>query len=300
MLNFLLRSWLTNTARQKVYDAARQAAFEHLNEAAPGADAPQPEAAPRDRPCDVGVIFALSIEAGSFEDRTSGVLATQAGGLKFFQGGLRGRHVVYTVAGVGSAAAQKAAELLIVGHQPQWIISAGFAGALQPHLERGDFLLASEVCDEQGQSLAIDLQLSPSEPSHKPRVHAGKLLAVDRLVRLVKDKELLGQTHGAMAVDMESFAIAQVCRSEKTRFLAVRIISDAMRDELPREIERLARKKTNAARWGAALGAIVNRPSSVKDMLQLKEQALVNADRLAKFLEGVIVQLAPMAPPASQ
>jgi adenosylhomocysteine nucleosidase len=164
---------------------------------------------------------------------------------------------------------------------------------LQSQLQRGDFLLATAVCNDQGESLAIEFQLPPSDPTRSPRVHSGKLLTTAQSLRRAAEKEALGSTHGALAADAESFAVAQVCQAEKTRFLAVRIIGDAVSDELPREIERLGRQQTSAARWGAALGAFVNRPSSAKDLLELKERALLDADRLAKFLEGVIVQLAP-------
>jgi adenosylhomocysteine nucleosidase len=76
----------------------------------------------------------------------------------------------------------------------------------------------------------------------------------------------------------------------------VRIISDAVDDELPADVERLARQKTRAGQFGAATGAIFRRPSSVKDMLRLKEYSLVASDRLAKFLSGMITQLIPATP----
>jgi adenosylhomocysteine nucleosidase len=296
MLNYLLRNWIGSTVRQHAYDAARKAAFDQMSEASRETGRAQ-QATPRDRSCDVGLVFALPIEAGAMEDRMQGVLATEAGGLKFRQGGLRGRSIVLVQAGIGTTAAAKATELLIAGHQPQWVISAGFAGGLQTQIARGDFLLASEVCNEQGQRLAISLQLPADQAGGPPRVHGGKLLSIDRALRDSAEKQSLGQTHDAAAVDRESFAVADVCRREKTRFLAVRIIRDAVGDELPPEIQHLARQKTHAARWGAALGAIVNRPGSIKDMLQVKEDTLVCADRLAKFLEGVVVQLVPMSKP---
>jgi adenosylhomocysteine nucleosidase len=101
----------------------------------------------------------------------------------------------------------------------------------------------------------------------------------------------LGQQHEALAVDMESMAVADVCRQEQVRCLSIRVISDAVDQALPKDIDYLVTRKTLAGRIGAAAGAAVRRPSSIKDMWQLKEDALVASDRLAKFLAGIIGQL---------
>ena len=82
-----------------------------------------------------------------------------------------------------------------------------------------------------------------------------------------------------------------MCSDEKVRFLSVRIISDGVDDELPIEIERLLDQPSFAGKLGAAAGAIFRRPSSVKDMWKLKEDAIQASDRLAKFLAGTIRQL---------
>jgi adenosylhomocysteine nucleosidase len=68
------------------------------------------------------------------------------------------------------------------------------------------------------------------------------------------------------------------------RFLAVRIVSDDARAELPPEVATIM-TKSGSYRVGAALRALWNRPSSLKDFWALHEQALESADRLAGFLE---------------
>ena len=73
------------------------------------------------------------------------------------------------------------------------------------------------------------------------------------LVRRPAEKQALGETHKAMALDGESFAVAQLCQREKIRFLAVRIINEALQDELPQEVQRVAGRKTQAARCMARL-----------------------------------------------
>ena len=76
-------------------------------------------------------------------------------------------------------------------------------------LKRGDFLLANEVCDAQGQSLRIDLQLPATDGTRGPRVYADKLVSIQPCPRRPGDKEACGRTSGAMAADVASYAVAE-------------------------------------------------------------------------------------------
>ena len=143
--------------------------------------------------------------------------------------------------------------------------------------------MANRIIDAAGSQLAIDFQLEQT-----PGVHVGSLLTVDALVRTAKERRRLAEEHGAMAVDMETFAVAGVCRQERIRFLSVRAISDTVDDELPDDIEHLMQQQGLAGRAGAVTGALFRRPGSFKDMWNLKETALVASDRLAKFLAEML------------
>jgi len=277
----ILRNWLQQQAKAKLYAAASGASRDPA--------AAETGAAPAQ--CDVGLVFALGIEQGGLEDLLGGVVVTQGTDFIARQGSLKGRNVVLIEAGVGPLAAARGTQALLAGHRPSWVISAGFSGALDPRLKRGEIIMADSIADGDGHRLSIDFKISPEAVAATPGLHVGRLLTVDRIVRLPAEKRELGQRHEALAVDMESWAVGEVCRQAKTRFMAVRIVSDAVDDELPADIERLAKQKTPAARLGAAAGAIFRRPASIKDMLKLKEDALVASDKLAKFLSGVIVQL---------
>jgi adenosylhomocysteine nucleosidase len=242
-------------------------------------------------PCHVGVVFALGIEAGAFEDRLAGKIHIQGNKFAARQGGHKGRGVVVVHSDVGRENAARATEMLIAGHKPKWILSAGLAGGLQPQLKRGDMVMADAILDKTGQRLAIDLNIPPEQRAATPGLHVGPLLTVDQVVFKADKKRELGQQHGAIAVDMETFAVAEVCRREKQRFLSVRVICDTVDEELPAEVERLVKKKGTARKIGAAAGSILRRPSAVKDLWHFRTTALQCAERLAKFLEGVIEQL---------
>jgi adenosylhomocysteine nucleosidase len=284
----LLRNWLLGQARQKMREAATEPASQAAGQAQ---HAEQQESPKRERPvCHVGLVCALGIEAGGLVDRLSGVIRTEGAGFGAHEGGLDGRRIVIVESGVGRERAARATEALILGHRPRWIVSAGFAGALDERLAQGDLLMADAIVDSQDRQLALDFKLAgPSAPT--PHMHVGRLLTLDRVIRDPREKRQLGQRHGALAVDMESMAVAEVCRNEKVRFLSVRVIVDSVDKALPRDIDLLVKKKSTAGRLGAAAGAIFRRPSSIKDMWQLKEDALVASERLAKFLTGVISQL---------
>ncbi len=115
-------------------------------------------------------------------------------------------------------------------------------------------------------------------------VHRGPLLTADHVVRLPEERKSLFQRYGALAVDMETFAVAEVCRRRQVAFSSIRVINDLADERLPRDVEHLLAQKTGAARLGAALGAVWQRPASLKDMYQLRENALIASGRLAQFL----------------
>lgn len=271
------------------------------DDASRAADASSPPPLP---PPEVLFLFALDIEAGGLIDLLTDAARTRREHSVEYHGLLKGRSVVIGETGVGkSAAAAAAAELLDI-HKPAWVVSCGFAGALVDAARRGHFVMAEAVADEEGEELQVGLRMSAEARASSPTLHCGRLLTVDRLVRDESERRALASRHDAVACDMETSAIANVCRERKTRFLSVRVISDAVDDALPPEIERMMGQKTLAAKLGAAAGVLWNRPSAIKDLWRLREQAVNASDRLAKFLVGVSSQLTVAAasptPPEDQ
>jgi len=295
-LRHVLRSYLQDAAGRKLRETAVEAARQEFAKRREGeGEQEQPETEPQrpsHPPCDVGVVFALSVESGGIEDLLQGKIEIRGKDLTVRQGELKGRQVAIALSGSGRERSARATEALIDGHAPKWVISAGFAGGLTPELKRHDLLMVDRLADTSGSRLDIELRVDREWLARTPGVHVGRLLTIDRVVRLPDEKRSLGQNHEAVAVDMETSAAAEVCRRRKTLFLAIRVISDAVDDELPEDIEKLLRQKTTAGRLGAAVGSIWRRPSSFKDMYRLKENALVASDKLGKFLADVIGRLA--------
>ncbi len=235
---------------------------------------------------DIGIVCALHMELGPFLNRCEKVRKYTGGDFTFRGGRYDKIRVAVVESGVGFERARRATRALVDAHSPPWILSCGFCGALRPGMKRGDVVMADSVADTHGQMLAFDLKMPPPPPG----LHIGRLLTADHIVREIDEKRDLAERFGAIAVDMESLAVAQVCRDTGTKFLAVRAVSDDLSADLPPEVISVT-GTTGSKRLGAAIGALWNRPSSIKDMWRLRGDAQHAAERLADFLDGVVVQL---------
>jgi len=251
-----------------------------MNAVGPSSQAPAP------RPADIGIVAATPIEVAPLLARFERVRKYAGPKFTIVEGECAGRLVALVLTGMGRARAQRGAELLLDGHRPRWIVSAGFGGALDPSLRRNDLVLPDEVVNLEGARFGIDLAVRPGTEG----LRSGRLLTVDEIVRKASEKADLRARSGADVVDMETSSVAALCGDRGVRFLAVRVISDEAGVDLPPEILAIV-GPTGGLRLGATMGALWKRPSSVKDLLALRQHAIEAADRLAAFLVGAFARL---------
>ena len=290
-LRWVVSNLLNQVAEEKVRHVVERA--KHVVEPAikgRRAAEPAPDTGPSPHP-DVVLVFALGLESGGFVDQMTDVVTTECPAFVERAGTQNGRRLIVAESGVGREAAMQATEDVIKIHHPNWIISAGFAGALVDDLPRGHILMADSVIDRHGDPLEVGFKISPEVVTSTPSLHVGRLVTVDQLIRRREEKEKLAAEFQAIACDMETMAVAQVCRRRRVRFLSVRVISDGLDDNLPREVEHMLEQPSFAGKLGAATRAVFRRPGSVKDMWKLRETAIRASDRLAKFLVGIVPQL---------
>lgn len=293
LLRMLVSQFVRQTAERKIYEEV--AKVRRRREGQPAQDEARddrPGGPPQEPPaCEVCFVFALGIEAGGLVDLVKDAAATRCASFVEHAGSLGGRRVIVAESGVGREKAARATDDLIAIYRPAWIVSAGFAGALDESFRRGEIVMADHVVDEAGGQLDIGMKMDAATVQATKGLHVGRLLTVDRIIREPDEKRELGKKYNAIACDMETMAVADVCRQQGVRFLSVRVISDTVDDLLPVEIEKLMGQKSIAGKVGVAAGAFFRRPSVVKDMWKLKADAMKASDRLAKFLTGVVPQL---------
>jgi adenosylhomocysteine nucleosidase len=243
--------------------------------------------APDTAHCDIGIVCALPLELAPFLDQCEKVKRYTGGAFTFRGGQFQGLRIAVVESGAGRVRARKAALALLDAHTPKWLLSAGLSGALRPELKLGDIVVADSIVGPAGEEVTLDLSM-PADPQRG--WHVGRIATADHIVRTAAEKQALAGTTGALAVDMESLTVAQVAQDSRTRFMAVRAISDDATTDLPPEVLAIL-GPTGSVRAGAVAGALWKRFSSAKDMWQMREQATRAAERLATFLTGVVEQL---------
>jgi len=148
------------------------------------------------------------------------------------------KNTIIILSGSGSENACIAAQTLIDQGAAQ-LISWGCAGALAPHLKAGDLIIPESILTLDNKLIATHTQWSKQivellENSIKH--YTGALLESDSVVALAHDKNELYQTTHALAVDMESGAVARIAQQAQLPFIALRSIVDPANLDLPQSI----------------------------------------------------------------
>ena len=236
----------------------------------------------------LGIIFALPIEAHTFERRVCDTREFQGQESVIFEGRFANLPITWTISGVGREAATRATRLMIDGHRPHTLISAGFAGALAPDLEHGNVLVPDRILNDRREcvyTLASGDQIPfLVTKTRKPRT----LITVDSVITSREEKTQLHKDSNADLVDMESAAVAQIAEEAGVPFLAVRTISDTSDETLPPEVSRLSQPQSPMHRFGAAIAAVTRRPAAITELWRLWEQGISCSRTLADQLEKII------------
>lgn len=208
----------------------------------------------------IGFITALPAEAGSLHRRRPGF-----DGLAELPGG----HLL-TVSGTGPDHARRAAARLL-DHGVSALVSWGCAAALDARLKPGDLALPERILGTDGRAHATHAEwrgrVIAALPSDLPTV-AGALAESPEIVADGAAKQALYAVTKALAVDMESAAIARVAEARGLPFLAVRAIADSASMALPRAVS-LALTPRGDVRFAILLTQVLSQPGQILELLSL-------------------------------
>ncbi len=175
--------------------------------------------------------------------------------------------------GAGSKNAGTAAELLVRQGASQ-LISWGCAAALDAGFKPGDLVLARSCIDAD--QVAVNFgnedwlaHVKDRLNTHtRLRIYSGKLAESKTIVASRGDKARLAQATGAIAVDMESVAIAKAALSHGLPFLSIRAIADPLNMDLPKAVSYALDDQGDVV-MGRLLTYLLRHPTELLDLIRL-------------------------------
>lgn len=216
---------------------------------------------PSHEPTTVLMVAAERREFSSFAGKLE-QLHTLDWGLDYAAEGRRGEtRIVIAANGAGARLAILAAERALAHARPDLLISAGYCGALAPHLRIGDIVACNNA---EGQP--------------------GEILGVDRIVTSAADKlRAFQQTHAA-AVDMESHALARFAGQHHIPFRIIRAVSDEADEDLRIDLNRARDAEGRIRDFGVLQLALARPWSGLPALIRLASNASFASQKLGDFL----------------
>ncbi len=174
-----------------------------------------------------GIIIALADEVSSLTNKT-----INKGDCVFIND-----NTLVTCSGAGPKNAYRASQLLIEKGADR-LISWGCAAALSDTLMPGDLVLPLHLQAENQQQFSIESpwlnhiikELAPI------KINTGLLAESSAIVAQSSDKQAINTQSNAIALDMESIAIAQVAKQHKLAIVVIRCIADPVSMNLPKAV----------------------------------------------------------------
>ena len=198
----------------------------------------------------IGIIGAMDEEISVILSEMNNISEYNINNIKFYKGKIYDKDLVLVKSGIGMVNSSIITTLLIKEFDVNKILFSGVAGSLNKNINVGDIVIADSLVEymfdatefgyEIGQIPRMENSVFKSENLlNKIRdilkndsIFYGKILSGDKFVSNLEEKEKIGKKFDALAVDMESAAVAYCAYILGVEFTIIRSISDSLRNIL--------------------------------------------------------------------
>ena len=205
--------------------------------------------------------------------------------------------VVVVEGGVGRSKAQEATRQLIDRYEPDFIVSAGFAGGVQPGFSPGDLVVCDRFLCLEGSPSTWTAGAANERATNDLAATNGVLdrseleeeyqfrgcLSVPAIVSSSSTKEWIGVTFPVSVVDMESYWVNETAAEHGIAHVGVRAVLDPMEQSLPAFVAS-SMNDTGARRVVRAISTLASRPWEAPSLFGLAMKVSVASGSLGSFL----------------
>jgi nucleoside phosphorylase len=201
-----------------------------------------------------------------------------------YEGIANGRRFILVAHGAGPKLAERATEVAIravsgakqSSSQLEAIVSTGYCGGLDPKLQAGDIVVATEVRDLATQEIYLCAEL-PDKPNTRI------VLSQDRVATNIEEKAQLFRQTGACAVEMEAAGVALRAKRAALPFYCIKVTSDTATESFALDFNRMRTTEGRLSRGKIIVHALAH-PNLVPGLLRLRRRTGEIAQALGEFL----------------
>lgn len=220
-----------------------------------------------------------------------------------WEGRIGGTEMVIARTGFGRKRVEAAANDLRKSYDIDALLSMGFAGSLVADLRPGDVVVCTDayslealqnlespsqteaiVCDSDLVELAANVAIREAI-----RCKKGGTLTVPGIIQEPKQKECLGRRYPAIEVEMEAYWLGRIAKEMNTPFLAVRSISDRMRDWVP-DLQPFI-NDVGEVDTVKVIGYVLTNPRRMGSMITLGQNIQLASRNLTRFALALLPEI---------
>jgi len=213
-------------------------------------------------------------------------------GVEAATGTLDGRDVALVVSGIGEERAYETARAVLSSLTASAYVSVGLSGSLNEGLKPGAVVVGESVkCACNGEVFHSDAALlSAASEAIKKGAGAtfGPLYASSVVVTTSADKYRLAAETGCVALDMETCGAARGAFGAGVPFMAVRVVSDGLDDDLPVDFNRFT--KDGKMDWPRFMAHVLTHPGTIPPLMRLGRRSALAAGNLADALLYILIR----------
>lgn len=210
----------------------------------------------------IGIIGAMQIEIDNLLPKIKNKENITISEIKYTKGTINNKEVVIAKCGIGKVFAAMCTQTMILKFDPEIIINTGVAAGVKD-INIGDVVVADNVVqhdmdtspigDPKGLISGINLVNIPCSTNVVKKLNnvldkleikhkTGTIATGDQFIADIKLVEKINDKFGAIAFDMESGAIGQVCFVNEVKYGIIRSISDNGSDNAGQDFAQFAKK----------------------------------------------------------
>lgn len=196
----------------------------------------------------IGIIGAMQIETNGLADQLNNKQLIEFESFKFYLGQIEDREVVICCCGIGKVNSSAASAVMLCKFpQVSLVINLGVAGGLKKNIKQGDIAISSACVQhdydqtpdglKKGQIAGLAFVNFESDKESVEKMqkvlkasnnvfYTGVIASGDQFINDKQKAQEISNEFSAIACDMESAAIAQVCHIFNRKFFSMRAISD--------------------------------------------------------------------------